>query len=132
MDIQSKVGYLHPDDEFTDKFGQRHKVKYTGIRTLDTPKGGVYVDVDGQGYPEFYMWTDPVTIHVPDAKFAPGDWVIARSGAGDVYQISRVAKDRYGVYYIFDNGSVHIAKRARSGRHYANRADLGYKKLSED
>lgn len=131
MDIQSKVLYLNPDDEFTDKLGHRHKVKYTGIRTLDTPKGGVYVDIDGQGYPEFYMWDDPVTIHVPDAKFKPGDWVVARNGQGAVYAINRVARNEYGIYYIFDNGSVHIAKRARSGRHYADRADLGYK-LTKD
>jgi hypothetical protein len=131
MDIQSKVINLHPDDEFTDKLGQRHKVKYTGIRTLDTPKGGVYVDVEGQGYPEFYMWDDAVTIHVPDAKFKPGDWVVARSGQGSVYSVDRVARNDYGVYYVFDNGSVHIAKRARSGRHYASSADHGYK-LTKD
>ena len=132
MDIQSKVIYLNADDEFTDKLGHRHKVSYRGVWDVDTPKGGRYVYVEGQGYPEFYMWDDPVTIHVPDAKFQPGDWVVARSGQGAVYSINRVAKDRYGVYYVFDNGSVHIAKRARSGRHYADRADLGYKKLSDE
>lgn len=131
MDIKTTVLYLSPDDEFTDKYGQRHKVRYTGFRTLDTPKGGVYVDVEGQGYPEFYMWNDPVTIHVPDAKFKPGDWVVARSGKGDVYLVNSVARDQFGVYYEFDNGAVHVAKRGRSGLHYANRADHGYK-LTKD
>lgn len=131
MDIKSKVLNLSPDDEFTDKYGQRHKVSHRGLDQTLVPSGGVYVYVEGQGYPEFYTWDDPVTIHVPDAKFKPGDWVIARSGQGDVYLIERVARDRYGVYYMFDNGAVHIAKRRRSGLHYADRADHGYK-LTKD
>ena len=131
MDIETQVMNLSPDTEFTDKYGRRHKVKYTGISWVETPKGGIYVDVVGQGYPEFYMFQDPVLIHVPDAKFKPGDWVIARNGKGDVYHVDRVSRDDHGVYYMFDNGSVHIAKRGRSGLHYADRADRGYKLVKD-
>ena len=64
-------------------------------------------------------------------KFKPGDMVIARNGKGAVYCINRiveqdVAGHKYR-FYDFDNGSVHIAKRARSGWHDIARADRGYK-----
>lgn len=131
MDIQSTVLYLSPDDEFTDKLGHRHKVSYRGVEHVVTPANGAYVYVEGQGYPEFYMFNDPVIIHVPDAKFQPGDFVIARSGRGSSYMVNRVYKWQNRVYYVFDNGSVHVAKRARSGTHLAERADLGYKKIVE-
>ena len=131
MDFKTTANWIDPDDEFTDDMGHRHKAVRT--RRADGPVNGVYVYVEGQDYPEFYVWNHSVTIHIPDAKFQPGDFVIARNGQGSSYQINRVAKDRFGkLYYIFDNGSVHVAKRARSGRHYADRADLGYKKLSDD
>lgn len=126
MDINSTIQWLHSDDEFTDEYGKRHRVNRMNL----APGGanGYYVYVEGQGYPEFYLWGHKVTIHVPDAKFKPGDWVIARSGRGDVYQINRVFKNRWGqIYYVFDNGSVSVHKRARSGWHAADRADLGYK-----
>jgi hypothetical protein len=130
MDIKTTAIWLHRDDEYTDEFGKRHKA----MRIDSVPQAdGYYVYVEGQGYPEFYLRTHAVTIHVPDRKFKPGDWVTARSGKGDVYQINRVFKDRWGhTYYDFDNGSVDVRKRNRSGWHEADRADKGYKKLSDD
>ena len=130
MDIQTTVLYLNTDDEFTDEYGKRHKVNR--INRLDTPKGGYYVYVEGQSYPEFYLYTHKITKHIPDAKFKPGDMVIARSGKGDVYQINRVFRNRWNeIYYVFDNGSVSPSKRGRSGWHPANRADRGYKVVTD-
>lgn len=129
MDIKTTAIWLNPDDVFTDEFGKSHKaLRIDRVERTD----GFYVYVEGQGYPEFYLRTHAVTIHVPDTKFKPGDWVTARSGKGDVYQIARVFKDRWGkTIYTFDNGAVDIRKRNRSGWHDADTADKGYKKLSD-
>lgn len=60
------------------------------------------------------------------AKFKIGDTVRARNGRGSFYQIEDI-QTRYGKEcYLFDNGSVHIAKRARSGWHEVDRAERGY------
>lgn len=130
MDIKTTAIHLSTHIEFTDETGHRFTVDHGGVRMVDTPKGGVYVYVKEHGYPEFYMADAPVTVHVPEAKFAPGDTVVAKSGKGSVYNVDKVARDRYGIFYVFDNGSVDVRKRARSGRHYATDADKGYKKLS--
>lgn len=130
MDIKTTALWINPDDEYTDEFGHRHKA--LRIDRVDRADG-YYVYVEGQGYPEFYRPAHKVTIHVPDTKFKPGDFVTARSGRGDCYQIARVFTDRWGkTYYVFDNGSVDIRKRNRSGWHEADRADKGYKKLLDD
>lgn len=127
MDIESKVINLSPDTEYTDKYGRRLTVKRTSYQEQAK---GYYIYVEGQGYPEFYGTFDPVTIHVPDAKFQPGDSVQARNGKGAIYYINRVFNRDGNLYYEFDNGSVDVRKRARSGWHLADRADKGYKKLS--
>jgi len=127
MDIKTTAIWINPDDEFTDEMGHRHKaLRIDRVERAD----GYYVYVEGQNYPEFYLRTHAVTIHVPDTKFKPGETVTARNGRGDCYQIARVFTDRWGkTYYVFDNGSVDIRKRNRSGWHEADRANKGYKKL---
>ena len=127
MDIKTTAIWLNPDDEFTDALGHRHKaLRIDRVERAD----GYYVYVEGQGYPEFYLRTHEVTIHVPDTKFKPGEFVTARSGRGDYYQIARVFKDRWGkTDYVFDHGAVDIRTRTRSGWHEADRADKGYELL---
>lgn len=68
------------------------------------------------------------------AKFKPGQMVQARNGRGSVYMINRIIPAQYHgetliapERYEFDNGSVDIRKRARSGAHTVERADRGYK-----
>jgi hypothetical protein len=67
------------------------------------------------------------------AKFKSGDMVMARNGKGDVYMVNRVFMHQIGgtptEYYEFDNGSVDVRKRARSGWHPVFKADRGYKKV---
>lgn len=129
MDIVTTVAYLNRDDSFTDYMGRRHKVDRISYQP---DAGGYYVYVVGQKHPEFYLYSRAVTLHVPDSKFKPGDWVVARSGKGEVYLINRVFTDRWGkTYYDFDNGSVDVRKRRRSGWHEMNRADRGYKLVKE-
>lgn len=66
------------------------------------------------------------------AKFKAGDWVQARNGKGAVYMVNRVFT--FGMfdteYYEFDNGSVDVRKRAKSGWHQTEKADKGYKAVN--
>lgn len=129
MDVKTTARYLDTDDNFTDEMGHMHQVA-----TITRPHvRGLYVYVVGQSYPEFYLNDHVMTIHVPDTKFKPGDWVVARSGKGSVYLVSRVIPgNRYsGMRYVFDNGSVHVAKRARSGYHDVEKANRGYKLVKD-
>ena len=65
------------------------------------------------------------------AKFKAGDFVQARNGRGSVYMVNEIVTETFlgktKEYYVFDNGAVHVDKRARSGRHEVTKADKGYK-----
>lgn len=127
MDVVTTPVWLASDEIFTDEMGHRHQVDR--IQRIDA---GVYVYVVGQKHPEFYTTDHKITVHVPETKFKPGDMVQARNGRGEVYMITRVipASKYSPERYDFDNGSVSISKRARSGHHPVSRADRGYRKVS--
>jgi hypothetical protein len=73
------------------------------------------------------------------SKFQPGDFVMANNGKGACYMVNRVVEARSegsGAFkypaedqYELDNGSVHVAKRALSGRHAVAKVDRYYKKV---
>lgn len=66
-------------------------------------------------------------------KFQPGDFVMANNGRGDCYCINRIipATKHSPESYELDNGSVHIKKRALSGRHPVTKIDRYYRKVND-
>lgn len=129
MDVVTTAAWLATDEIFTDYMGVRHQVVRTAYQS---DAGGYYVYVVGQSHPEFYLSNRAVTVHIPDTKFKPGDMVQARNGRGAVYMVTRVipASKYSPERYEFDNGSVDVRKRARSGNHPVSRADRGFRKVT--
>lgn len=127
MDVVTTPAWLARDEIFTDEMGHRHQVDR--IQQIDV---GYYVYVVGQNYPEFYTRDHKITVHVPETKYVPGDMVQARNGRGEVYMVTRVipASRWSPMRYEFDNGSVDVRKRARSGHHAVSRADRGFRKVT--
>lgn len=127
MDVVTTPAWLATDEIFTDAMGHRHQV-----RNIQHAGSGYYVFVVGQPYPEFYTADHKITVHVPETKFKPGDMVQARNGRGDVYMVVRIipASKSAPMRYEFDNGSVDVRKRARSGHHSVSRADRGFRKVT--
>jgi hypothetical protein len=127
MDVVTTPAWLATDEIFTDVMGHTHQV--SRVQHIDA---GYYVYVVGQNHPEFYTRHHQITVHVPETKFKPGDMVQARNGRGAVYMVTRIipANRVSGVRYEFDNGSVDIRKRARSGYHDVAKADRGFRKVT--
>lgn len=64
--VTAMASDLAEGDRYTDHLAQTHTVT-----TVDTTAGGthngIYVHVEGQGHPEFYLAAQEITLHVPDA-----------------------------------------------------------------
>ena len=114
--IQIRPTNIKPGQSFTDNMGHTHKA--VSVEQGVANGAGVYVNVEGQGYPEFYLVENLVTVAAPATRAAAPalDPALAGYVAESERRIAYLAKwkdsdDRKTRYLKFQDSAGRVTRR---------------------